>query len=446
MGADMPDNKPEKVQIDVCFDQQSEYLARLVAQRTAELSNDNARLRREIERRTLVEQALSKRQQALEAVYAIATAFRCRLEAMYDQIVLCLANILEAPYTAIAHQENGELRGVTVLEDGKLEHIPSAALRQHPCGMPCEERKTCVLKNVSEVVGFPLENAGGRYCSFAGVPVISPESDVQGAICAMDSADREFTDHDIHLMSIFARYVGHEIARRQLEGQLRQSQEMRLLGQLTSGVAHEVRNPLNALIAVTEALNIDLGDNEEYQPYIEHIRSQVSRLSILMQDLLQLGRPVNVHKLEALAAPAAVERAFESWRLSSVSSRRRVVIEAAPEADTSFIRIEQTRMHQVFQNLIDNACQHSPDDSEVSIVIAAPRDNRIRILVRDRGPGMPPEDLSKVFEPFFTKRKGGTGLGVTIVRGIVEQHGGTIRYYNNEPGPGLTAEITLPVA
>jgi signal transduction histidine kinase len=95
-------------------------------------------------------------------------------------------------------------------------------------------------------------------------------------------------------------------------------------------------------------------------------------------------------------------------------------------------------------NLLQNARQHSPDDQPVRLDIDLPRPSAIRIRIIDRGPGIDPEVLPRVFEPFYTTRKAGTGLGLSIVHRIVALHGGDIKLYNNDPGPGLTAEVWLP--
>jgi signal transduction histidine kinase len=403
-------------------------------------------MRRRLERHVNGQRLHAQRQQALEEVYAIATAFRSPLEAMCEQVVLCLANILKAPYVAIARKEHETLYDIAVFAQGRLRRSESVPLRSHPCGVACMQSET--LRLTCDLAGrYPshFSDEGAEYRSYLGVPVISAHSDIQGALCAMDFSSRNFTEYEARLVAIFARYVGHEAARRKLEQSARQSDRMRLLGQLTSGVAHEVRNPLNALTAVTEALALDLDEFSQYHPYIEHIQAQVSRLSALMQDLLQLGRPVTACDIEPMPILHAVRAAVDSWRLSSPNRDRQVNFDIASDIAGRLIRVEPVKMQQVFHNLIDNACQISPPETHVTILVFSSLNNKVQIQVRDEGPGAAEEDLQRLFEPFFSRRKGGTGLGVTIVRGIVEQYGGKIRYFNNSPGPGLTAEIVLPV-
>ena len=106
-------------------------------------------------------------------------------------------------------------------------------------------------------------------------------------------------------------------------------------------------------------------------------------------------------------------------------------------------KMSTPRLQQVFINLLENAAQHSPE-GEILLEILDPAEEMIRVRVVDQGSGISPENIEKVFDPFFTARKGGTGLGLSIVKHIVDSHGGVILIWNNDPPPGCTVEISLP--
>ncbi|MBD3239062.1 MAG: hypothetical protein GF331_00645, partial [Chitinivibrionales bacterium] len=94
----------------------------------------------------------------------------------------------------------------------------------------------------------------------------------------------------------------------------------------------------------------------------------------------------------------------------------------------------------------DNACQHSPPDTRITVHADRPDTTAARIRITDSGPGIPEEVIERAFKPFYTTRKGGTGLGLSIVRRVVEEHGGEVKLYNSERvGEGLTAEVRLPL-
>ncbi|MDR0305221.1 MAG: PocR ligand-binding domain-containing protein [Chitinispirillales bacterium] len=221
---------------------------------------------------------------------------------------------------------------------------------------------------------------------------------------------------------------------------LRANEEMNLLGQFVSGVAHEVRNPLNGILAITEALNAELNDNPEYGVYINHIRDQVGRLSDLMRDLLNFGKPIEKSNLQPVSISNVVSDALQTWKNSSKYRERKVIFNNMIDNARGVVNADINRLQQVFINLLENACNHSSDSSKVTISLESGPVMR----VTDEGSGVKDEHLDKLFKPFFTTRKGGTGLGLGIVKQIIQNHGGTVRLYNNSPHPGCTAEICLP--
>jgi signal transduction histidine kinase len=232
-----------------------------------------------------------------------------------------------------------------------------------------------------------------------------------------------------------------EIKHQQLEKQLRDNrEEMNLLGQFISGVAHEVRNPLNGILAITEALNAELGEDEEYEVYINHIRDQVSRLSDLMRDILNFGKPIEKSNLHPVPIASLVFDALQTWRTSSIYGGRKIVFNKKVESYDGIVNADKNKLQQVFINLLENACNHSSENSEVTISLQ----EGPLIRITDEGSGIKEENLDKLFKPFFTTRKGGTGLGLGIVRQIIQNHGGEVKLYNNTPQPGCTAEICLP--
>lgn len=230
------------------------------------------------------------------------------------------------------------------------------------------------------------------------------------------------------------------------EARARRIYGIKLIGQMASAVAHEVRNPLHALMSVTDALRLELKGNAELDLYVHHIHTQVERLSALMKDLLDLGKPIesaNLHR-ESLAEICCA--GVDHWKHTPLGQGRKVGLVLPGDPGGIYIIADSQRLQQVFVNLLDNAAQHSLKDEEISVVIEEPLGDVIRLKVADRGTGVPEKLLQKVFEPFFSTRKGGTGLGLNIVRNIVESHGGSLALSNNAPQTGCTAEITMPLA
>ncbi|MBD3242407.1 MAG: PAS domain S-box protein [Chitinivibrionales bacterium] len=401
----------------------------------------------EITDRVRAEKNLTRRQQALEAVYAISMVHTDSPEAAFDQIAGSIAVILDVPFAAVAQLENEQLTIVSQFEGGRLLENPNNEYASLP---PSEYvwRNRIPYQCADDLRRQFPQSATLRmepFRTYVGVPIVDDVGDVRGIIMALDKKYRVFEADEIHLIEIFAGYIAHEYTRKRLEAQLLQSEEMRMLGQLTSGVAHEVRNPLSAISAIAEALFRRLGDNPQYDPFRRHLDNQVKRLSTLMEELLVLGRPVRQAEFRLHKVVDLVELALDCWHQAPHAKDRCVRVETMPDAAEAQIKANAEKIHQVLVNLLDNATHHSPPSEEILIAIDRPEEHRVRLRVVDRGCGIPPHLISRLMDPFFTTRKGGSGLGLSIVRHLVESHGGFVRIRNSDPGPGATVELRFPL-
>jgi two-component system NtrC family sensor kinase len=252
---------------------------------------------------------------------------------------------------------------------------------------------------------------------------------------------------------IWCGFVTDITERKELEHQLVEAQRLEYIGQLAAGVAHEVRNPLNAILTVTEALFREEGveGNQTLTPYIEHIRSQVDRLARLMNDLLSLGRRQQEDQLVPLALAEFCRQTVQLWQRNNQAGGRAIDLEIPSTLENVIVRADIDRLQQVLFNLLDNAGQHSLSASSgIRLVLeTAPPDlvgGRVLLRVVDNGSGVAPELLERVFEPFFTTRRGGTGLGLALVKQFIEQMGGMVQICNNYPEPGCTVTLQFPRA
>jgi len=260
--------------------------------------------------------------------------------------------------------------------------------------------------------------------TFVEEKTISPILDESGAITHFVSTGKDVTK------------------RKEAEARARQTENLERFGQLVSTVAHEVRNPLFGLMATVDALDVqELGSNLD--PYLACLRRDVGRLTGLMNDLLTYGRPAVLAK-----APCGCDRIVSEavTMCTRIANETGVRIEARLRPDLPEIAADSIRLAEAVRNLIENAIQHSRTDGvvivETSTADVAPV-RSIEIRVSDSGSGIPPEDLSRVFDPFFTRRKGGTGLGLSIARRIVEAHAGRVSARNLASG-GAVFIVRLP--
>jgi PAS domain S-box-containing protein len=240
--------------------------------------------------------------------------------------------------------------------------------------------------------------------------------------------------------------IAQDITKRaELEASLRQSEMMSLLGSLVAGVAHEVRNPLFGISSILDAFETRFSDRTEYLRYTNVLRDEVGRLTILMEELLEYGKPFR-GELYLVSVDEMIARSIRSCLPAAEVAH--VTLESHVEDSLPKIKIDRRRLSKVFVNLIENAIQHSPRESTVSIEARKVVDGNtewVQCAVRDSGGGILPEDVPKIFEPFFSKRRGGTGLGLAIAQRIMQEHGGKLIAGNNpEGGACMIARFPIP--
>jgi len=240
--------------------------------------------------------------------------------------------------------------------------------------------------------------------------------------------------------------IAQDITKRvELEASLRQSEMMSLLGSLVAGVAHEVRNPLFGISSILDAFETRFSDRTEYQRYTNVLRDEIGRLTVLMEELLEYGKPFRgdlyLVPIEEMTS-RSIRACLPAAELAGVTLLSNVA-DSLPK-----IRIDRRRLSKVFVNLIENAIQHSPSGSTVTVEAFRVHDGDqewIQCAIRDSGPGILEQDVPKIFEPFFSKRRGGTGLGLAIAHRIMEEHGGKLVAGNNpEGGACMIARFPVP--
>ncbi|MBD3346679.1 MAG: GAF domain-containing protein [Chitinivibrionales bacterium] len=421
-------------------------LKKMVLDKSVEIEDTQNILTQEIKDRVIAERKLDERAQALEAVYAMATAFDSSMDTSFDQVAVTVAHVLKVPHTLIYEIKGRTICRISQFFKNRLYHKDNLAV---PCSTCCRTLQNKQVRQFSGNLHELFENAECFKCepfkSFITIPITNHKSEDLGMICVMDYREQKFSAYEIHLIQIFARYISHELTRRRLEEQLLQAKEFKTLGQLTSGVAHEVRNPLNGIMAVSEALFRELGSEPKIDPYKKHIQAQVGRLSALMEDLLMLGRSIKKSDFHSVTIKSMINNALDSWNLGNEFPDYTISVHLSPSLKDKIIKVHAVKMEQVFINLFANACNHSPSGGRIVLSVEECWPDMVCFMVSDEGTGFDSENIPQIFEPFFTTRKGGTGLGLSIVRYIIESHGGTVSACNNIPPPGATVEVYLPV-
>jgi signal transduction histidine kinase len=226
----------------------------------------------------------------------------------------------------------------------------------------------------------------------------------------------------------------------ELQESLRQKETMAALGSVVVGVAHEVRNPLFTISSLVDAWSIQK-QLRDPQPLMDALRREVVRVNSLMTELLEYGRPAPV-VLEPCKLSAILNEAILACRAQAEARSVRVVLNGAGDAE---VWSDPRRLPRVFINLITNAIQHSPTESEVIVSATAPSSSRsATVTVRDQGAGFSEGDLPRLFTPFFSRRAGGFGLGLAISARIISEHRGKVTAANHPDG-GAVVTVSLPL-
>ncbi|MGZ3690473.1 MAG: HAMP domain-containing sensor histidine kinase [Pseudobdellovibrio sp.] len=235
-----------------------------------------------------------------------------------------------------------------------------------------------------------------------------------------------------------------------------QSESLAAVGRMSSGIAHEVKNPLASVLGYAQLIDINIKNAENSgapQPQLEKIKNynklimdDTRRASKIITDLLTFARQKKVES-EIVKVNDFISQISPKLLSYAEAHSVKLQIETSDLPDDSFFKIDADQIYQVLFNFVQNSVHALSEKQDKRINVAVRRtSNQIELTVSDNGPGMPPENISKIFEPFFTTKKigEGTGLGLAICYGIVSQHEGQIEV-RSEPDVQTSFIVKLPL-
>ncbi len=235
------------------------------------------------------------------------------------------------------------------------------------------------------------------------------------------------------------------------ETQLRRADRLSALGQLSAGLAHEIRNPLGSIKGAVEILQDDYPAGHPKAEFFGILLKEVDRLNDVLTNFLSFARPVSPHlaPVDVRAILTAVE-----GLISGQARRRQVQIFTSFHSGPSRVMADETLLKQACLNIMLNALEAMPEGGDLTIATqlgpgraasqAGDRPEWVEVVFDDTGPGIAEEHLGRIFDPFFTTKQDGTGLGLAITHRIIEGHHGTIRVMSQR-GKGTTFVVSLPL-
>jgi signal transduction histidine kinase len=229
----------------------------------------------------------------------------------------------------------------------------------------------------------------------------------------------------------------------QAQEEARRSERLAALGQMSAGLAHEIRNPLGVIKGSAEMLHQKLGESNPLASELAgYISSETNRLSALVTRFLDFARPLHAEPIPQ-EITVVLDRALHSVSLSLVQKGedQPVQVERQYEADLPLVPLDESLSEQAFVNLIQNAYDAMGSSGgtlrvKAARTTSAGRDG-VEVRIEDTGPGIPPELREQIFNPFVSTKKTGVGLGLSIVSRIVDGHHGTIRVDGDREATGL---------
>jgi signal transduction histidine kinase len=266
-----------------------------------------------------------------------------------------------------------------------------------------------------------------------------------------------FDSEDLEVLAIVASQIGIAIQNAKLYARLRQqftlteaelketqarllrSERLAALGQLSQGIAHEVRNPVTSIGGFAKRLKKALPADDPVVHYVDIILEETSRLEQMVHDLEQFTR-MPKPEIRQVKLLALLQSAVKAWQTEDRSDQIEVNMETLPEDPAVFV--DRALMEQALIHLLRNAHDAMPQGGVISISTSW-EDKWLVLSVKDTGSGIASEELPRIFDPFFTSKTRGSGLGLTTVNRIVNEHGGEVEIFST-PGDGTEARILLP--
>ena len=380
---------------------------------------------------------VTERKRAEEALRESEKKYRQLIENLNEGIWV----IDQDAYTTFANPRMAEMLGYTV-EEMQGKHLFSF---MDECGVEIAkhnlERRRQGIKEQHDFE-FLRKDGTRIYTRLETSPITDDDGNYIGAIAGvMDITERKRAEDALQEYSERLEDMVDERTRelRDAQEELIRKERLATLGQLAGGVAHELRNPLAVIINAVYYLQITLPDaDESTKEYLEIINDEVRGATMILTDLLDFSR-IRFPERGKIAVSGLVATV-----LKKRPPPESVEVIAEIPSDLPPVYVDPWHIDQVLANLVDNACQAMKNEGGVLTISAQAEEGRVALSVADTGAGIPEENMTRIFEPLFTTKARGIGLGLTISKQLAEANESSIEV-ESEEGKGSTFTVKLPV-
>jgi len=315
----------------------------------------------------------------------------------------------------------------------------------------CRQNKKIIIRDIfnDPLVQYPKEARAEGIRIILDAPIIF-KKDVLGILRIHFSEQRAFTKEELLYITLLAERGAAVIQKAQLiemhesryDQLALQTEKLSALGRMAAGIAHEINNPLAGILLYSTNLFKKAPEEGPFKEGLEIIIQETLRCKAIIQELLEFSRP-SEPRTALVSVNYLIEKALHI--LENEFRLRHIRLERHLSKEVPNLLLDGNQIEQMLTNLLLNAIQAIEEDGTVIIWSYVSADRKcVKIEISDSGCGIPREHMSKIFEPFFSTKVKGTGLGLPITYGIVRKHGGRI-YASSRPGRGSQFAIEFPI-
>ncbi len=358
-------------------------------------------------------------------------------------------------------REDREQVMASSLDIGEGEHI--YALHGTLTGTVFKTGKTLAVENAKTHPEYGEPPKG--YTSYLGIPLRTSQGEVFGTLCSFCILPRQFSPTEVRIAELFAeraaialdnyllyqqkcefnQFLEAEVARRTEELKLAQVQliereRLAAIGEFAASIVHEIRNPMTTILMGLTALQSSC-QSERDRSRLSLALDESRRLQNLLAEILLFAKPQALQQ-EAIEVSSAIAQMLDTLKEMPETAERQIIF--LPAAETVKIMGDRDKLKQVLINLIRNACEAIAPGETVTCAVECDRASvQVCLRVHNGGTPIPPEILPKLTQPFYTNKPGGTGLGLAVVKRVVEGHGGTL-LIESDATAGTTVTVLMP--